>query len=270
MRLVSRDFDSGKIGLVRLFIRTVRMTGKVAFLLICWISLVRSRAQYQCDANAPCGCSSVKSTTVVSRIIGGENAQVNSWPWMISLRSNGDHLCGGSILNSQFILTAAHCLKALDSVSSTSILAGSLTYEGSGNDVQIRSVDRIIPHANYDPYTFSNDLGLLRLKTPLNLTGTVLKPICLPNASRPLPDDNATMIGIGWGVTSINDWTAPPILQQVTVRSMNRYLFGCPLILYHPQQQFCAGLPNGGKGPSISTVPSDLILVFVSFRYVSR
>lgn len=47
--------------------------------------------------------------TPQSRIVGGVEAIRNSWPWIVSLQSGGSHFCGGSIINAEWIATAAHC-----------------------------------------------------------------------------------------------------------------------------------------------------------------
>ncbi|TKC36079.1 hypothetical protein EI555_007781, partial [Monodon monoceros] len=45
----------------------------------------------------------------VPRVVGGEMASVDSWPWQVSIQYDKQHICGGSILDPHWILTAAHC-----------------------------------------------------------------------------------------------------------------------------------------------------------------
>lgn len=46
----------------------------------------------------------------VPRIIGGVEATLGRWPWQVSLYYSNRHTCGGSIITSQWIVTAAHCV----------------------------------------------------------------------------------------------------------------------------------------------------------------
>ena len=46
----------------------------------------------------------------MSRVIGGQDAKAHSWPWQIGLHQYGRFICGGSIINSRWIVTAAHCV----------------------------------------------------------------------------------------------------------------------------------------------------------------
>ena len=59
-------------------------------------------------ADVPCGQGNIGTRT--ARLIGGQNAIPHEFPWMVSISRKGGHFCGGTILNSRFVLTAAHCL----------------------------------------------------------------------------------------------------------------------------------------------------------------
>ena len=47
---------------------------------------------------------------ITSGVKNGENAQPHSWPWQISLRVHGHHICGGSLIDKDWVVTAAHCV----------------------------------------------------------------------------------------------------------------------------------------------------------------
>ena len=45
-----------------------------------------------------------------ARVVNGQNAAPHSWPWQVSLRVRGRHICGGSLIRNNWIVTAAHCV----------------------------------------------------------------------------------------------------------------------------------------------------------------
>ena len=144
--------------------------------LVVFVSLIRASdpAVYSCDRTASCGCS--KNSATVARIVGGENAASATWSWAVSLYIDGS-LCGGSILADSWVITAAHCLVGNDA-SQVRVFAGSTTkYLGTQN----RSASRLIVHSGYNPNTFENDIALIQLASPLNMSDPNVTPICLPS-----------------------------------------------------------------------------------------
>ena len=55
-----------------------------------------------------CGIPAIPPSASV-RVVGGVEAMPHSWPWQVSLQIGGGHFCGGSIINEQWVVSAAHC-----------------------------------------------------------------------------------------------------------------------------------------------------------------
>lgn len=131
---------------------------------------------YSCNPSAACGCST--NSALVNRIVGGEAANSSVWGWIVSIYIAPGFLCGGSILSSTWVLTAAHCLDTTNA-SQVLVFAGSnAVWSG-----QSRSVSRMILHAGYNSGTKENDIALLELDTPLNMTDSNVRIACLPSVS---------------------------------------------------------------------------------------
>ncbi|KPM09735.1 Trypsin-like serine protease 8, partial [Sarcoptes scabiei] len=70
---------------------------------------------FQFFSKAKCGNRIALNVTKFNQIsdnyvVGGVESRPNSWPWMVALFRRNRFICGGSILNQRFILTAAHCV----------------------------------------------------------------------------------------------------------------------------------------------------------------
>ncbi|CAF4619268.1 unnamed protein product, partial [Rotaria magnacalcarata] len=218
------------------------------FSIIVLFDVIRLSFQivYSCNLKATCGCSS--NPVSMNRIVGGEDASEATWGWAVSLAINTGLLCTGSILSSSWIITAAHCVED-HSASEFTVYAGS-TFLCSGT--QNRSVSLIVAHSNYDPITYSNDVALLQLSSPLMMDDSNVSPICLPSvhssvlASSEFPTSGTTVIAIGWGRLSEYGQVAK-YLQQVTLTTVDYRSYTCNSLISDQKVQLCAGVPGGGK-----------------------
>ncbi|CAF1565975.1 unnamed protein product, partial [Adineta steineri] len=130
---------------------------------------------YSCDTSATCGCSSRSAR--VRRIVGGETAGTNHWGWAVSIEINTTGLCGGSVLSSTWIITAAHCVRGVSTSNLTVYAGSSARFAG-----QSRIASIIIVHPQYNRNTIANDIALIKLSTPLTMS-TAVKPVCIPSVS---------------------------------------------------------------------------------------
>lgn len=119
------------------------------------------------------------------------------FPWQVSLHMKGEHMCGGSVVTSQWILTAAHCVYGFADPVNWRVYAGITDLPGHG--AQPQNVQRIMYHARYRPRKLDYDIALMKLSTPLVFNGLV-EPICLPNHDEQFQDGTMCWIS-GWGAT---------------------------------------------------------------------
>lgn len=114
------------------------------------------------------------------RIIGGAETTIDKFPYQVSLRHLGDHVCGGAIICSKHVITGAGCVRVLNP-SSITILAGS-TSRFPGVDVDVKSVVRFVRHPGYTVYpTARNDISIVFVATDFTF-GRLIQPIKLPES----------------------------------------------------------------------------------------
>ena len=136
-----------------------------------------------------------------SRIVGGSEAQPGSAPWQVSLQwgfMSFQHFCGGSIINSQWIVTAGHCVLAVPSYGDFVVKSGKHSLKTVENSEQVIKVARSFVHPQYSGDVAPYDIALLKLSKPLKMSNAV-RAVSLPRAGS-LPSGTATLTG--WGSTS--------------------------------------------------------------------
>nr|DAA64577.1 TPA_exp: chymotrypsin 2 [Locusta migratoria] len=149
-----------------------------------------------------------------SRIIGGSNADIADYPWQLSFQYSGSHICGASIISSDWVLTAAHCVDGMY-VNLMSFRAGSST-RGSGGTVLSASTGYM--HAYYDSNTIDYDIAVVQVSG--SLLGTNAKAVTLPSAGYD-PAGGLAVTITGWGLTATNG-DLPTTLQKLDISIISR------------------------------------------------
>ncbi|CAF3350284.1 unnamed protein product [Rotaria socialis] len=213
---------------------------------------LNSATTYSCNSNSSCGCST--SAATLSRIVGGETAASQTWGWAVSLRL-GNALCGGSIIAASWIVTAAHCVSGV-TASQVTVYAGSnLLLTAS----QTRSVSTIIADSSYSSSTYVNDIALLQLSFPLDMTDPRISAICIPLVSASTlsvgewPSAGTTVVAVGWGRLS-EGGSISSTLQQVTLQTVDRQSPTCTPLMNNWLYQFCAAAHCKGKCPALCLI----------------
>ncbi|MGN9811847.1 S1 family peptidase [Micromonospora sp. BQ11] len=138
------------------------------------------------------GASSGAVASPVSPYIIGGNT-VSSAPWAAAVFSNGSFTCSGTVISSEWVLTARHCLGG-----SMSVRVGSV-YRSSGG------VTRTVS-ASYSRY----DLALMRLSSPVSTSY-----VTLASSNPPVGSTNTIY---GWGQTCYSGCSASSQLKTASVR----------------------------------------------------
>merc|ERR1711971_1423950 len=191
-------------------------------------------------APGTCQCG-VKGGAANGRIVGGQETEQHEYPWQVGLvsRNGRSPWCGGTLISSTHVLTAAHCTQS--DASSIAVILGE--HNIADSDFNRVNVAEIINHPEYNSGTTDNDYAILRLASPVTFTNEV-SPACLP------ADLSNTFAGVlatvtGWGTLS-SGGSQPTVLQEVdvtvTTNTACKNAYGSSMI---PANMICAA--DSGK-----------------------
>jgi len=202
-------------------------------------------------------------------IVGGVEANPHSLPWQVKFDfkfpDGEEGKCGGSIIGSKYIISAAHCFLVEDEDSKPGDYAtyqkpsSIVVWAGMHDDsyktskyIQKRTVsaENVIIHPDYNDgranlEVRANDIAIIKLEKELEFTDGV-RPICLPNANQEY-SEGTTFLASGWGNTKYGvSSSGSRKLKQVFMKFVN--LDDCKKELYHVRDHYlCAkGAQAGG------------------------
>ncbi|KAL3270852.1 hypothetical protein HHI36_021370 [Cryptolaemus montrouzieri] len=203
--------------------------------------------------NEQCGRVATQPRPLISH---GQHTVPGQWPWHAALYySKGIQLmytCGGTLISTKHILTAAHCvtkprtnrpIKAQDLL----IYLGKYNLKKFGSEIQDREVSDINIHPQYNYSVYYNDIAILRLAEPAEITRYV-RPVCLWEDIDNLNQIEGTLgTVVGWGFDHNRQLSTTlmqaqmPIVSTATCIYSNRDFYS----QFTSENSYCAGFRNG-------------------------
>lgn len=189
-------------------------------------------------------------------IIGGSQVRAGQWPWLVSLTYNiGNRYfgCGGTLINSRWVITAAHCVYNRPNLSSYKLKMGIENLDSSNSWTKVYDAQTILIHPSYNPDTMENDIALIKLNSEIPSSSTYIKPICIQTNNINL--DGKFLSTAGWGVDGKCKWwqfwcndqessTAQQVVLPKTSDTDCTSFYGDE---YKPVSMICAGKKGGNK-----------------------
>ncbi|CAL8286767.1 unnamed protein product [Merluccius merluccius] len=171
------------------------------------------------------------------KIVGGYECRKHSAAYQVSLTS-GYHFCGGSLISSTWVVSAAHCYK-----SRIQVRLGEHNIAVSEGTEQFISSAKVIKHPRYSSRNLDNDIMLIKLSKPATLNSYV-RTVSLPSSCA---GSGTRCLISGWGNTSPSGSRFPHELQCLDAPLLsddscfNAYPFQIT------DNMICAGFLEGGK-----------------------
>eukprot|EP01134_Creolimax_fragrantissima_P006380 CFRG6380T1 len=214
---------------------------------------------------------------ISGRIVGGAPVDERV-PFMVSLNDPkygyyAGHYCGGTLINKDWVMTAAHCLYGRIQLVYTHQVYIGMTSQTEADYLHKSGISKVVLHPEYNNDYLFNDIAMIRLSDPAPENSTVASL-----NEDPLEPQNGTLLWyLGWGLLSENSTTLPDELMTVGVQDVDiqkcQDVYGATLVsdkqvcTYTPGKDSCSG---DSGGPLIQrgtdgSINSGVVVGIVSF-----
>lgn len=202
---------------------------------------------------------SYDDVSIAPMIVNGSDARISDFPYYARL-ANTDFanyyggFCGGSVLNSEYILTAAHCLDDAD-VTQLAVIINNGSRAGVKME-ELNAAESIHLHPDYNDGTLENDIAIIKLKEPLESYTSVYLPESVDEYKGLT---TLTAMGMGY-IDEIK--TNPDHIQRGDVTKLSdeecsdlvTSTYGVP---FHPENQECVLPKRNELDEVVSTCQGD-------------
>ncbi|XP_046988529.1 brachyurin-like [Schistocerca americana] len=154
------------------------------------------------------------------RIVGGSAGSQGQFPHQAAVSMDSSHMCGGSLISTSTVLTAAHCVSGF---STWAVSLGGIRRSGSESGHVTINTRSTTVHSGYNANTLNNDIAVIFLGTNVQLSSYIAL-VNLPSRSQAgnsFEGQSATVSG--WGLTADNGNTAST-LQYTTLSVISNSL----------------------------------------------
>lgn len=197
-----------------------------------------------------------------AKITGGTDADISDFPWQVFLEAR-DFTCGGSLIGSNWVITAAHCATDDNGVpispNEMDVIVGANNPRDPSQGKKY-NVTRVIVHEDFNSGTLDNDIALLRLEYPVDyINASPVRLVSARNAAEGATDPGVMSWVTGYGMIKVNPATYPTILQKVQLPIISR---SQALVVWKdiPETDLMAGYRNGNKDACIGDSGGPLVV----------